>query len=237
MEDESLNSVSGRQRIFLLSPANLAGIRASRLMAKDAKSDLACRLRQEGVPVGELFSFVSSLYFRGKLAYAQAFSAAPQGISGVFIITSDCGLVPPDTRFTLDRLLEIAKTNIDCAEQRYRAPLVRDCRLLLETTGIECDAVLLGSIATSKYVEPLLEIFGERLLFPQEFAGRGDMSRGGLMLRAVEKDEELTYVPVLSAKRNGPRPAKLAPMKYPARLSQTPASHEPTISQKRAAQK
>jgi hypothetical protein len=207
-------------------------------MAKDAKTDLACRLRQEGVPLGELFSFVSSLYFRGKLAYAQAFSTPPPGICGVFVITSDSGLVPPDARLTLDRLREIAKTNIDAADQRYRVPLMRDCHLLRETTT-ECDVVLLGSIATQKYVEPLLEVFGDRLLFPQEFAGRGDMSRGGLMLRAVEKSEQLIYIPVLHAKRQGPRPAKLTPLKYPSTISQIRPSRRnfPSAVQARTVQK
>ena len=69
--------------------------------------------------------------------------------------------------------------------------------------------VLLGSIATPKYVDPLLEIFGERLLFPAEFAGRGDMSRGGLMLRCVSAGVQLTYVPLASATRHGPKPPKI----------------------------
>ena len=73
--------------------------------------------------------------------------------------------------------------------------------------------VLLGSIATSKYVEPLLEVFGDRLLFPAEFVGRGDMSRGGLMLRSARAGAELTYVPVAGATRRGPRPARLPRIK------------------------
>ena len=47
-----------------------------------------------------------------------------------------------------------------------------------------------------KYVEALLPIFGSRLLFPREFVGRGDMSRGGLMLRCVDTGVPLTYVPL-----------------------------------------
>ena len=69
--------------------------------------------------------------------------------------------------------------------------------------------VLLGSIATSKYVEPLLKTFDQRLLFPSTFVGRGDMSRGGLMLRSVREAVELAYEPVCSAIRHGPRPPKL----------------------------
>ena len=177
----------------------------------DSALDLARRLREDGVPLGELFSFISGLYFRSKLAYARAFSAPP-ALSGTFIITATGGLIPPETIVTLDRLHEIAANDIDPSDQRYRAPLDRDCRELSEKMADSCGVVLLGSIATSKYVEPLLQIFHERLLFPAEFVGRGDMSRGGLMLRCVENGKELAYIPVLSATRRGLRPPKLSPL-------------------------
>jgi hypothetical protein len=77
-------------------------------------------------------------------------------------------------------------------------------------------------VATPKYVEPLLEIFGERLLFPREFVGRGDMSRGGLMLRYASELKELTYVPVVGAVRHGTRPPKLAKVTPRERESQNP---------------
>jgi len=54
--------------------------------------------------------------------------------------------------------------------------------------------VLLGSIATPKYLEPLNEVLGPRLHVPQEFIGRGDMSRGALMLRCAAEGHELTYI-------------------------------------------
>jgi hypothetical protein len=57
----------------------------------------------------------------------------------------------------------------------------------------------------------LMSAFGKRLLFPAEFVGRGDMSRGGLMLRCVEQGTELTYVPAQGAMRQGTRPPKLPP--------------------------
>lgn len=171
------------------------------------------------MPLGELFSFISGLYFRGKLAYAQAFSAPPDGVSGAFVITATAGLLPPETIVTLDRVREIAANDIDAGVAGYRAPLDRDCRSLLKRLGNSCEVVLLGSVTTPKYVEPLLQIFGKRLLFPAEFVGRGDMSRGGLMLRCVEANEELAYIPVLNAVCHGPRPPKLSP---PIRRSTTP---------------
>jgi len=97
-------------------------------------------------------------------------------------------------------------------DPRYRSPLDRDCRALAEKLQDSCDIILLGSIATPKYVEPLFRIFRERLLFPAEFVGRGDMSRGGLMLRSVEAGTELVYIPVLHGMRRGPKPPKLAPL-------------------------
>ncbi len=203
--------MSHKHRIFFLSPANLAGIRAGYVLSAKADSDLAHNLRRGGVTLGELFSFVSGLYFRGKLAYARAFSTPPIDVSGSFVITATAGLLAPDTVVTLDQLREWAGYDIDAREQKYRTALDRDCALLRDKLGDSCDIVLLGSVATSKYVEPLLQVFGERLLFPAEFVGRGDMSRGGLMLRSVEAGEELAYAPVLNATLRGKRPPQLMP--------------------------
>jgi len=192
---------SGPHRIFLLSPASVGGIRARLVMRANAGSEMARRLRQGGVPLGELFGFMSGLYFRGKLAYARAFADAPADLLGAFVITASGGLVAPDTRITLERLREISSGNLDPADARYRVPLDRDARVLAEVAGLNCEIVLLGSIATPKYVEPLLHVFGERLVFPAEFVGRGDMSRGGLMLRCVQSGIPLTYISVLKANR------------------------------------
>lgn len=181
-------------------------------MRASAESEMAHRLRQCGVPLGELFSFMSGLYFRGKLAYAQAFANAPADSKGVLVITASGGLVPPETSITLDQLREISSGSVDPADARYRVPLDRDALALSEQAGADCEIVLLGSIATPKYVDPLLNIFGSRLLFPAEFVGRGDMSRGGLMLRCVQSGEQLTYIPVLEAARHGRKPPRLAPL-------------------------
>ena len=195
-----------------MSPANIAGVRAGLVMHENRGSEMAIRLRQDGVPLGELFSFMSGLYFRGKLAYARAFALAPPGLSGAFVITASGGLISPDMPVTLDGLREISLANVDPRDPRYRVPLDRDARILSERAELDCEVVLLGSVATSKYVDPLLEVFGGRLLFPAEFVGRGDMSRGGIMLRCVESGEQLTYIPVLNATRNGRKSPKLQPL-------------------------
>jgi hypothetical protein len=204
--------VHRKHRIFLLSPANLAGIRAGYVLNESANFDLASRLRQNGVPLGELFSFVSGLYFRGKLAYARAFAAPPISVPGSFVITASAGLLQPDTVVKVEQLREWASSDIGLSTQAYRAALDRDCRMLSESMGDSCEIVLLGSIATPKYVDPLLEVFRENLLFPSEFVGRGDMSRGGLMLRAAEGGTELSYAPVFNSTRHGKRAPRLLPI-------------------------
>jgi hypothetical protein len=198
-----------KHRIFLLSPANAGGIRAQMVLNETASFDLAVRLRTESVPIGELFSFISGLYFRGKLAYAQAFAAPPEGIGGAYVITAAGGLLPPHTEVTLESIRQLTGVPIDADDHRYRIPLERDACSLAASAGPDCEIVLLGSIAGPKYVDPLAAIFGDRLTFPAEFVGRGDMSRGGLMLRCVTARTELAYIPVQGATRRGTRPPKL----------------------------
>ncbi len=198
------------RRIFLLSPANIRGIRGSQIMSDGMQSGMAVRLRNQGVPLGEIFSFISGLYFRGKLAYAEKFAEVAGDVRAAYVITASAGLIPCETQVTLERLREICAGEVDPANEEYRGPLDRDSATLSELVGTDCQIVLLGSIATSKYVEPLLECFGEQLFFPAEFIGRGDMSRGGLMLRCASTGVPLTYLPFARAARHGSRPPKLA---------------------------
>ena len=196
-------------RIFLLSPANTAGIRARMLFNPNATFELATQVRSpRGAPIGEVFSFLSGLYFRGKLAYAEAHARPARGVPGVHVITSSRGLLSPDTPITIDVLREFASVPIDLNEPRYRQPLTAHARELAIRSP-DADVILLGSVATGKYVDVFLDVFGERLRFPASFVGRGDMSRGGLMLRHLDADQELEYIPVEGAVRHGSRPPKL----------------------------
>jgi hypothetical protein len=195
-------------RIFLLSPAFTGGKRAQLLMREEAKFPLAERLRASGgLTLGEAFSFLSGLYFRGKAAYAERFARAPGGVAGAQVITTNRGLVAIGTAVGLADLRAFGAVSIDPGDSRYRAPLVRDLAILREWPDL--DVVLLGSVATGKYIEVLLEALGERLLFPVEFTGRGDMSRGAMMLRAAREGVELEYRPVANTVRRGPRPRKI----------------------------
>jgi hypothetical protein len=155
-----------------------------------------------------VFSFLSGLYFRGKHTYAQEFARPPAGLPGVFVITAGEGLLPASDPVTLGRLQRFSKTDIGGVPARYRRPLLRDANALAGSMATG-EFILLGSIATGKYVDVLTEAFGDRLRFPKDFIGRGDMSRGGLLLRCVREGRELEYVPVAGAVRHGERPPKL----------------------------
>jgi hypothetical protein len=193
----------GKSRIFLLSPASSNGKRAALLFNARADFTLAQRVRSEsGAPLGEVFSFLSGLYFRGKLTYARAFENPPsEAISGVQIITPSDGLCPPDLMVTLEDLEAFAEVPIDVDESMYRVPLERDARALAEKLGGDCEVVLLGSVATGKYIDVLLPILGDRLLFPLEFLGHGDMARGAMMLKRAAAGVELTYIPASDPRR------------------------------------
>jgi hypothetical protein len=200
---------SAVHKIFLLSPAHSGGKRAQLLLNPRAPFVLARKLHgAEPVALGEIFTFLSGLYFRGKLAYARAFASPPAGFHGAYVITSNRGLMPADTEISLAELKSFSRVDIDAEDARYRRPLLRDAKRI---AGQHPDVrvVLLGSISTGKYVDVLQSVFAERLHFPIEFVGRGDMSRGGLMLRCVRAMQELEYTPVAGAIRRGKRPPKL----------------------------
>jgi hypothetical protein len=202
-------------RLFLLSPANCGGERARLVFNPEARFELALKLRSpEGATLAEAFTFMSGLYFRGKIAYALHFARPPRGVPGVLVITPNEGLRLHNERVDLERLHGFGQVDIARDDPRYRRPLLRDATALAAHVDEACEIVLLGSVATGKYVDVLTKVFGSRLLFPSAFVGRGDMSRGGLLLRCARDDQELDYVPVLGAVRHGPRPPRLAPVRW-----------------------
>jgi len=185
------------------------------LLNSKAEFDLAIRLRLGTASVGEAYSFISGLYFRGKLAYAEAFAAPPAGVPPALVLVPGQGLVPPGVLWNAHQLRAAGAIAVEENNEAFRGPLMRDAALLDRQAGPDCRYMLLGSIATSKYTGPLLDILGDRLLFPSDFVGRGDMSRGGLMLRCARTGEELSYVCLVGANRHGRRPAKLKPWSAP----------------------
>ena len=104
-------------RVFLLSPAHCGGRRASQVMSPNARFALAEELRsRRGARLGDIFEFVSGLYFRGKRAYAMRFAAPPEPDNaivggGVQIITPNAGLRSPDTYVTRRAIRAFATTD------------------------------------------------------------------------------------------------------------------------------
>src|SRR5881397_1476240 len=137
--------MSPSHRIFLLSPAHCSGKRAGFLLRESARSSLAQRLRsREGATIGEVFTFMSGLYFRGKLAYASAFANPPDGCVGIQVIVPGLGLCPPHASIDLAGLRAIARIPVDSQDRRYTDPLRRDAARLLEQLHPADSAVLLG---------------------------------------------------------------------------------------------
>ena len=193
--------------IFLLSPASLSGVRAAQLTSRDAGFETAVRFRSaEGVPIADAFSFLSSLYFRGKIAYARHFAAPPPTLGmgmpddGILVIAPGFGLVPPSWPLNRERMKQLRRTSVDLADPSYCEPMRRHAAQLSELAP-SSPVVLLGSVATGKYVDLLRPALGDRLLFPRDFAGAGDMKRGGMLLRAVREDRELDYVTLDAPRR------------------------------------
>jgi hypothetical protein len=203
-------------RVYLLSPARTDGRRAQMLLNARATFPLAVALRSpDGAEIGDVFRFLSGLYFRGKITYARAFAPPSRPYPPILVITADRGLVPPETRITRSDLERFSQVDIAAGDDRYLTPLTRDVDALTSSLPPDGRVVLLGSIATGKYVDVLLSRFGQRLVFPVDFVGRGDMSRGGLLLRSAREGQELDYTPVEGAERRGKRPPKLEPIRYP----------------------
>ncbi len=213
-----------KHRVFLLSPADCSGKRATYLQNEAAQFELAARLhRPEGAPLGEVFAFISSLYFRGKLAYARSFARPPlfgdtstlprnYAGGGIHVITPCDGLLSPEAIVRAEDLRRYAGVPVNADETRYTAPFLRDVEAL-QAAWTDTEVVLLGSVASPKYQPLLTAVLGERLVFPVDFVGRGDMSRGGLLLRHAAQGRELSYAPVLGTRLRGSRPAKLPPLR------------------------
>ena len=190
------------------------------LRRPDAASALARRLREEGVPLGDVFNFLSGLYFRGKLEYARAFARAPEARDGVHVITITDGLVSPDAPIFAADLERYAR----CADGTAAAvaKLQATAVALSDRVGASADVVLLGSVSTGKYTDLLAPIFGDRLLFPRDVLHIGQLARGALFLRHARDREELEYMAVSEIIRAGRRVSiRAAPPDLPAQDATT----------------
>lgn len=191
--------------VFLLSPAHCGGRRAAILLNTKSDAVNAREFRAGGMSLGRAFAFMSGLYFRGKLTYAERFGDP-------LVITPTRGLQPASLPFNLKLLREFAAGDVSLDNAEYRLALEKDARALARKIGRAGKVVLLGSVASGKYVDVLLPILGDRLRYPVSFIGRGDMSRGGLLLRSAASGEELEYQSLTAGVRpRGSRPPKLDP--------------------------
>lgn len=192
--------------VFLLSPAFCGGRRAGILLNPKSQAATVLELRSGKMTLGRAFAFMSGLYFRGKVSYAERFGEA-------LVITPTRGLQPPSLPFNLGLLREFAVGDVSLDNPEYRLALARDVTALAERLDQRSQVVLLGSVASGKYVDVLLPVLGDRLRYPTAFIGRGDMSRGGVMLRSAASGIELEYdVLTAGVRPRGPRPPKLDPL-------------------------
>src|SRR5918993_1010929 len=209
--------------VFLLSPAFCGGRRAGILLNPKSDAATSQALRAGTLSLGGAFTFMSGLYFRGKLAYAERFGQA-------LVITPTRGLQAPSLPFSLSLLREFAVGDVSLDNPEYRSALERDVQALAQRIGARSQVVLLGSVASGKYVDVLLPILGARLRYPTAFIGRGDMSRGGLMLRSAASGIELEYDALTTGVRpRGPRPPKLDPLTRLQPTTQSPHSANPVV--------
>jgi hypothetical protein len=207
----SIDAPSAPPTIFLLSPAHLGGRRAALVLNPRAGFPLARALQSPGgAPLGDVFAFISGLYFRGKATYAMRFGRAADGAHAALVISAGEGLRPLEEAVTTERLGAWGRVPVDERNHAFTGPLLRDAEHLERAHGATTRFVLLGSVATDKYVRPLTLVFGDHLLFPAEFVGRGDMSRGALLLKAAREGRELTYRTVEGSVRRGARAASAA---------------------------
>jgi hypothetical protein len=194
-------------KIFLLSPANMRGPRGKQLLTRCARLQAS---RTLAVTIEDAFIYTSSLYFRGKMAYAKQFVVAPAacGGEGIYIIAPGYGLVRPNWPIALPKLQRLSQVPVDSRVKDYRQPLVKSARALARKLPADTKVVLLGSLMPGKYLHVLRPIFRERLIVPQKFIGMGDMRRGALLLRAAFCGQELEYVDCQTLER--------PPLKAPA---------------------
>ena len=191
--------------LFLLSPARCGGVRAGQLAR--SSGELGQQLRAGTAPLGDVFAWLSALYFRGKLAYARAFADPSPGAASALVMAPGLGLHPPEAQIGVAHLEAMGAVEVE--SEMFVTALRRDAERIDKELRADTQVVLLGSIASGKYVDTLIEVFGARLVFPAEFVGRGDMSRGGMMLRAARAGEPLAYAMVAGTVRRGKRPPKL----------------------------
>lgn len=181
-------------RLFLLSPATAHGAKARVLLQDPPRTPAATWLRSsDGMPLAAVFTYLSGLYFTGKLAYARAFANISPPLEGVYVLTMSDGLLSPAAPVSADMLRRFAAAADGSADGRDR--LIQSARTIAAALGeAPCEVVFLGSVHSSKYTELLEPVFGDRLRFPRELVRRGQLERGAILLERATARRELDYI-------------------------------------------
>ncbi len=191
-------------QLFLLSPAYCGGRRAGYLLREGSTLPLAMRLAAGTLTLGEAFSFMSGLYFRGKLGYAQAFGRHE---TPALVITPTRGLLPPETLVTPASAARVRDVDVDADDRPLsRGRSIAACGRSRDRCRPRRASSCWAALRPASTLTCSTRTFGERLHFPSDFVGRGDMSRGGLMLRCVAPGPSSTYT-VVSSRGAAPRHA------------------------------
>src|SRR4029453_5554208 len=94
------------------------GRRCSSTRAPSFPLPLGCA-SQAGPGSAKVSASLSKFYFRGKPTYAREFAMASGGVTPILIITTDRGLVTPETRVERSDLDRFCQVDIASADERY----------------------------------------------------------------------------------------------------------------------
>ena len=125
------------------------------LLNPGANFELAAKLRAGAATLGEVYSFISGLYFRGKVAYSDAFGSAPQDLPPAVVIVQGLGLLPLQTLMTAEKLTAAGAVSIERDHIAYRTALLRDAKAVKSASGASCQFVLLGMTAQYDLISAL----------------------------------------------------------------------------------
>ena len=174
--------------------------------------------RAQGAPLGDVFTFVSGLYFRGKLAYARRFASPPEPRIrrrlGRARHHAERRAPQPETPVTRRRAARLRRRRRRSRPTRATGGRSSGARARwLREIGADCEVVLLGSIASPKYVDVLLDDLRRAPAVPDRFRRpRRHEPRRPAAAQARARASSSTYAPMAGAVRHGARPPKLPPL-------------------------
>ena len=186
MRDRIIMPRCAQPRVFLLSPAHLGGERARILMRPEASFDLAARVREKrrcarrrDLRVSERALLPRQAHLRGRVRGGAASPRSRRPTS-----SPPTAGWPPCTSASITR----ARPRWAASTSTARRGLSQAARARRQEAG-EADRRRRGGAARLGGVDEVhrrarARCSSARLVCPVDFVGRGDMSRGSLMLQA-----------------------------------------------------